>query len=701
MFKEDIDHVVDFIDTYYRDEVAKLAQRYPNDQQNFWISHNDVWRFDEDLAERLLVEPDEHKEWFAEAIDAYDIPVDYDLSDVIIRVNDLPPERNRSITDLRSDDTGEFLAVEGTLEQVTKAKEVPLVLSYECKQCGSLTPIPQNDPNDIQEPYECSGCGKNGPFVVDHDDSKFVDEVKANLKQPPDEAPSGQGESLTVIVREDLLEIDGKHIQTFVGERVMVNGMIERRRESNNSREFIRYLHADSFDFPNQKEDIDVANHIDEIEAEASRDDCIERFAGSLVPQLYETDVWNTGLLVAVAYLFGSPRIDLRNNDSIEADATFRGDIHVGFIGDPGTMKSGVARAIHQFSPQSEHRSATGLSSEVGLTASAVQDQDFEGGKWTLKPGILVRANGGHVIIEEIDKTKAELNRMNDGLEGDQQITVDKAGISATLETRVGLLVTANPEEGRFDSSLDTWAQIDIDRSLISRFDAILTIRDTPDVDVDSEIAGQIGGSYKEAAEAEFGGRTEFDSLDRHITPDLGRAWIQYARENIHPIPTREAIEMLQEWYAEDARQLNDDSDTIPATPRKMEVGLRFASAFARVRLSEELTVRDAQKAIEVQKALIGETYDPETNTFNADMHNEAGVVEHKPETQKEKIDAIYQIVKDEQPGGLDAMPLSKIQDHAKERGIDEDQTEHYVRKMTEEQQGGLYEPTTNAFKVE
>jgi len=215
---------------------------------------------------------------------------------------------------------------------------------------------------------------------------------------------------------------------------------------------------------------------------------------------------------------------------------------------------------------------------------------------------------------------------MNDGLEGDQQITVDKAGINATLDTRIGLLVTGNPENGRFDERAIP-EQIDIDRSLLSRFDAIVTIEDSPDIEIDSEIASTIGESYREAAEAEFRGRTDFDALDRYITPEVGRAWVKYARENINPVPTREAVDMLREWYAEDARQLNDDENVVPATPRKMEVGLRFASAFARVRLSDELTVRDAEKAIEVQKMLIGQTYDKETGQFNAGKHT--GIVDH------------------------------------------------------------------------
>lgn len=693
MYKEDINELVEFIETYYRDEIGTLCQRYPNDQQSFWISHNDLWRHDADFADDVLNHPEKMKEWLCEAINAYDIPVDYDLSDVVVRIHDLPPERERSITDLRSDDSGDFLAIEGVLEQATKAKEVPHKLSFLCERCGANTVIPQNDPNNIQEPYQCGGCEKSGPFTVDHDESEFIDEIKCNLKQPADEAPSGEGESITVVVRGDLIEINDKHIQTYVGERVVVNGLIKRRQESKNSREFIRYIKADSFDFPNQKDEINVAEHIDEIKAEAGKDNCIDRFAQSLVPQLYETDAWDVGLKIAVAYLFGSPRIDLRLNDAIEADATFRGDVHVAFIGDPGTMKSGVSRAIHQFSPKSEHRSATGISSEVGLTASAVQDDHFEGGKWTLKPGVLVRGNGGHVIIEEIDKTGADLNRMNDALEGDQQITVDKAGISATLETRVGLLVTANPEHGRFNKDEPRPQQINIDGSLLSRFDAILMIEDNADIDLDTEIAEQIGGSYKEAAEAEFGGRTEFDTLDRHITPELGRAWIQYARENINPIPTREALDMLKEWYAEDARQLNDDPNTFSATPRKMEVGLRFASAFARVRLSEQLTVKDAERAIEVQKALIGQTFDGEASAFNADQFNEAGIVDHT-----DKWDADSNRERKEKV----AQWLSENGEASKEEIIDglpwkDSKVEYAVQEAYKD--GRIMEPTTGRYR--
>jgi replicative DNA helicase Mcm len=628
MNKETINHLVKFVETYYANDVARLYERYPNDQTSLWIDHNDLWRFDSDIASDALEHTDKVTEWLEDAVRAFDVPVDVELSELTVRIHNLPEDKVRPITSLRASDTLGFFGVQGTIEQATKAKEVPETLVWSCASCPAGTAIPQTDPNNLQEPYECDGCERNGPFTVDHSESEFVDEIKLNLKQPADTAPNGQGESIAVVVRADLLEINDRHIQTYTGEKVTINGHIQRRQESKNGKEFVRYLEAHSIDFHNDQETVDVAEHIDEIKEEANKENCIERFAQSLVPQLYETEAWESGLLVAVAYLFGSPRIDLRENDGIDADATFRGDIHAAFIGDPGTMKSGVSRAVHQFAPQSEHRSATGLGSDVGLTATAVDNSDFSDG-WTLKPGVLVRANGGHVILEEIDKTSADLEKMNDGLEGNQQITVDKAGINATLDTRVGLLVTGNPEEGRFDERALS-EQIDVDRSLLSRFDAILTLEDTPDVDMDTEIAGTIGESYREAAEAEFGGRTDFDVLDRYIDPEVGRAWIKHARETITPVPTREAIEKLQTWYAEEARQLNDSAETVvPATPRKMEVGLRFASAFARVRLSNDLTVKDAEKAIEVQKMLIGQTYDKETGKFNADKHTQGSVVDH------------------------------------------------------------------------
>ncbi len=60
-------------------------------------------------------------------------------------------------------------------------------------------------------------------------------------------------------------------------------------------------------------------------------------------------------------------------------------------------------------------------------------------------------ADGGIACVDEIDKMRPEdRSAMHEGLE-QQQISVSKAGINATLKSRCSLLGAANPKYGRFD----------------------------------------------------------------------------------------------------------------------------------------------------------------------------------------------------------------------------------------------------------
>jgi len=236
-----------------------------------------------------------------------------------------------------------------------------------------------------------------------------------------------------------------------------------------------------------------------------------------------------------------------------------------------------VNSAVAMYSPKCIKESVTGMSSDVGLLAAAVDD-DFGEGGWTLEPGILVRANGGHVILDEIDKTDADLERMNDALEGEQIVDVNKAGQSASFKSRVGLLATGNPEDSRFTQGVPVSQELDIDRSLLSRFDGIVTMRDTADEEQDGFIAETQGMSYVEAQEYVHGDREELDMLDRVVEPEVGRAWIAHARDCVNPLLRPEHVETIREWYAEEVRQLNHDFENgnggdmpVPVSARKVQ----------------------------------------------------------------------------------------------------------------------------------
>ena len=109
-----------------------------------------------------------------------------------------------------------------------------------------------------------------------------------------------------------------------------------------------------------------------------------------------------------------------------------------------------------------------------------------------LQAGALVLADRGHVTIDEFDKMeKMDREILHEAME-QQEITIAKAGIVATLKTRCSVLGIANPKSGRFDNYMTLAQQIDLPPSLISRFDIIMVLKDTPDPALDGNIVDRI-----------------------------------------------------------------------------------------------------------------------------------------------------------------------------------------------------------------
>jgi replicative DNA helicase Mcm len=340
---------------------------------------------------------------------------------------------------------------------------------------------------------------------------------------------------------------------------------------------------------------------------------------------------------------------------------------------------------VEQFSPKAIQKSATGLSSDVGLLAAAVKD-DFGEGQWTIKPGILVRGNGGHVILDEIDKPDADLSRMNDALEGSQKVDIEKAGQSATYQSRIGLLATGNPEDSRYNAQEAIAHQIGIDETLLSRFDGIVTMRDTPDTDTDAKIAERIIDGIVEASEVTNADREEFDVLERPVPVEVGRAWIKHAREHVYPTARKDQLEAIKEWYADEVRQLNNDfagngeggDMPVPVTARVVENCYRFAAAFARLHLRDEIADVDVERAKDLAKRLISQNW----------QDGEFVPPEVQEGTQNGKIRAVFNVVDNADE------PLSAEQIEQRS-GVDS--APHYIDKL--KQEGELMEPQTGRYR--
>ena len=153
---------------------------------------------------------------------------------------------------------------------------------------------------------------------------------------------------------------------------------------------------------------------------------------------------------IALQLFGGSPK-------ELEDKTRIRGDIHILIVGDPGIGKSQMLKYVSKLAPRGIYTSGKGTSG-VGLTAAAVRD---EFGGWSLEAGALVLGDRGNVCIDELDKMRSEdRSAIHEALE-QQTISIAKAGIMATLNSRCSVLAAANPKFGRFDQYKSIGEQID------------------------------------------------------------------------------------------------------------------------------------------------------------------------------------------------------------------------------------------------
>merc|ERR1711935_1015907 len=144
-----------------------------------------------------------------------------------------------------------------------------------------------------------------------------------------------------------------------------------------------------------------------------------------------------------------------------------------------------------QVAPVGIYTSGKG-SSAAGLTASVVKNAK---GEFYLEGGAMVLADGGVVCIDEFDKMRQDDRvAIHEAME-QQTISVAKAGITTTLNSRCSVLAAANSVFGRWD---DTKGEENIDflPTILSRFDMIYVVKDVHDAARDKILARHVMGMH-------------------------------------------------------------------------------------------------------------------------------------------------------------------------------------------------------------
>lgn len=704
-----VDHFMQWLGQDYHEDVLRLAQHYPRDQKSLHVDAGDLYQFNADLLDDYCNHHDELSEALEEALRTYDLPVDVSLGDAHVRLTDESGSfiESYGVPEVASEHIGQYVGITGQVEKVTEVNSRLREGVFVCQRCGCETRVPQPR-TKLQEPYECDSCERQGPFKVDQAKSTFTDQRKIKLKEPPGDRGRGDGRSITVYVDDDLCSYGGEHgLADRAGERATIYGTVNidesQFDERNPDTDFDHWLEAEAVEFVDDDfEDIDVEAHKEEFTelALGEHGDPVELVKDSIAPQLIATDdTLDTILEASVAWLFNSYRVDP------EGRGQFRGDLHMAVIGDPGLGKSTLMSQLASLAPKSEFRSGTGLS-KVGLTAAAKQEEFNGKSEWTLSPGILPRANGGHCIIDEVDDVVDEQTKaIHDALEGDQMVKIDKAGIRADLPTRAALLASGNPEDSRFDPYQDDFVnQIDMDAALLDRMDLIFALTDEVDVDADRAKADHIVDSYDELSrtQAHSQGRVsekpDAEKTDRPVDADTLRAWIHYARENVQPLLSDEAKRELKDYYVE-VRNLNDGHDsgaedaTPPATPRTLEAGIRIATAFARVELDNKVRAEHAERAKAISRKVVGLNFDPNSGKFDAERTSNG-----RTDSQRERVRNIESIISELCKEHSNGAPIDSVLAEAEEKGMATDKAEHELDKLKEK--GEAYQPGDNKIRL-
>jgi replicative DNA helicase Mcm len=322
-----IDTFEEFYRSYYRNDIGELAQKYPTEQKSLYVDWDDLYRFDPDLADDFRNKPQQLKEYAEEALRLYDLPVDVSLGQAHVRVRSLP--ESTDIRDIRADHRGALISVKGIVRKATDVRPKITNAAFECQRCGTLSRIPQSD-GDFQEPHECQGCERQGPFRVNFDQSEFIDAQKLRIQESPEGLRGGETpQSIDVNIEDDITG------EVTAGDHVEVTGVLKLEQQGNDrekSAMFDVYMNGLSVTIEDEQfEDMDITDEDKKQIVELSNESGIyEKMVGAIAPSIYG---YEKQKLAMILQLFSGVTKHLPDGSRI------RGDLHMLLIGDPGTGK--------------------------------------------------------------------------------------------------------------------------------------------------------------------------------------------------------------------------------------------------------------------------------------------------------------------------------------------------------------------------
>lgn len=476
---------------------------------------------------------------------------------------------------INSEYVSKIIKVRGVVTKTSpNIKPVYREVVFSCSNCGAHTvPIGQDNPFMLMKPLGmCEACKMRPMWTPVDEESSFIDSQEFTIQENQNDITSNRIPAHIKCITYK------RFLMNYIncGDEVEVIGMVKIFRP-NKTNFTIPYLEAL---YVNKKskdlKSIELSDtDLDEIMVLNQDPDVYRMLIRSFAPSIFGHELIKEAILLS---MFGAP-------EEVKEDISIRGAIHILMVGDPSTAKSQLLKAAIKLAPKGMYAMGRGTTA-AGLTASLSKNEETN--EWEIAAGVLVLADEGIACIDEIDKMREE-DRVNIHEAMEQgTVTINKAGIHATLRAKTAVISAANPELGRFEQGkiFDNLGKFP--PSLYSRFDLIFTLFDKPNEENDRRVVSHI--------------------IDGEIDPvpiipvATFQKYLIYSK-HVNPTLSKEAKEALKDYFVciRQSSKVCVQKD-VPFTYRQFESLKRLALAHARMLLKPQADMDDVIAVKEVFK---------------------------------------------------------------------------------------------------